>query len=465
MRKNVLAGLTALVVCGFCSVLASSCSRLLGWGVLLWSTGEPAIPSGTVLPVYIRSNIDQVWVVGTPDGYRKAGQERDKFEIPLWQLELSGGKKAARARAAEFAEYARLYAETVQDGLPIREAPDNSARRVYRLRMGEIVKILARVDGNPAISATGAPLPGDWYRTLTEGGVTGYCFSYRLRLFEHTGGPLTLAPAAPDAPQEDPELEQLLSRSWHADWYGTMISSRRIDLEDLRKRWRFTPGADTGIAHLYLPAVDLSFSYTGIQNIGARAWRFEGAPLQMRLQSDTVLSVQYTENGGALRSAIFVTLPMELDDLISQETERRLALFRNLYALGPSFQSANYGVLSFTENGRFTWTGNNILVPQVIPASALGSGSADMGLFLGSDLEQRYTGAFTLRFDGIAGPGATAPFMYTVEDQGIRIEYVPPDNLEGVTVMRRAAMPTILYFFKTERQTAPPAQAAPSLEF
>jgi hypothetical protein len=293
----------------------------------------------------------------------------------------------------------------------------------------------------------------------------GYCFSYRLRLFEHTGGPLALAPDAPAAPQEDPELEQLLSRSWHADWYGDMISSRRIDLEDLRKRWRFAPGADTGIAHLYLPTVDLSFSYTGIQTIGARAWRFEGAPLQMRLQSDTTLTVQYTENGGALRSAIFVALPMDLEDLISQETERRLALFRNLYAQGPSFQSANYGVLSFTENGRFVWTGNNILIPQIIPATALGSGSVDMGLFLDSGLEERYTGAFVLRFDGIAGVGAELHFMYTVEDQGIRIEYVPADNIGGVTVMRRAATPTILYFFKTERQTAAPAQAASLPEF
>jgi hypothetical protein len=433
--------------------------------VLLWSTEDPAIPSGTVLPVYIRSNIDRVWVAGIPDAYRKAGRETNKFEIPLWQLELSGGKKAARTRAAEFAEYARFYAETVQDGLPIRGEPDNSARRVYRLRMGQIVKILAKVEGNPAISAAGDPLPGDWYRVLTEDGVAGYCFSYRLKLFEHTGGPLAIAPAPPGPPQEDPELEQLLARSWHADWYGTMISSRRIDLEDLQKQWRFTPGADTGIAHLYLPTVDRSFSYTGIQNIGSRAWRFEGAPLQMRLQSDTVLTVQYTENGGALRSAIFVSLPMELEDLISQETERRLALFRNLYALGPSFQSTNYGVLSFSENGRFAWTGNGILIPQIIPASALGTGSADMGLFLSRDLEQRYTGAFILRFDGINGPVAGVHFMYTVDDQGIRIEYVPPENLEGVTVSRRAASPTIIFFFKTERQTAAPAQVLSPLEF
>jgi hypothetical protein len=185
----------------------------------------------------------------------------------------------------------------------------------------------------------------------------------------------------------------------------------------------------------------------------------------MRLQSDTVLTVQYTENGGALRSAIFVSLPMELEDLISQETERRLALFRNLYALGPSFQSTNYGVLSFSENGRFAWTGNGILIPQIIPASALGTGSADMGLFLSRDLEQRYTGAFILRFDGINGPGAAIYFMYTVDDQGIRIEYVPPENLEGVTVMRRAATPMIIFFFKTERQTSAPAPVLSPLEF
>jgi hypothetical protein len=442
-------------------VLLGSCSRLAGWGVLLWSIEDPAVPSGTVLPVYNRSNIDQVWVVGIPG----SEQEADKFEIPLWQLELHGGKNAAQRRAKEFAEYAELYAETTQDGLPIRENPDNSARQVYRLRIGQIIKILAKAEGSPAISATGAPLPGDWYQTLTEDGVMGYCFSYRLRLFEHTGGPLTTSPAAPAASQEeDPELEQVLSQSWYAEQYGAMISSRRLDLEELRKRWRFTPGSDAGIAHLFLPAVDLSFSYTGIQNIGNRAWRFEGAPLQMRLQSDTVLTVQYTENGGALRSAIFVALPSELEDIIAQETERRLILFQRFYALGPSFQSANYGALNFTRNNRFVWTGNNILVPQIIPASALGSGSVEMGLFLGANLEERYTGAFTLRFDGIAGEAAALHFLYTAEDQGIRIEYVPPDNLEGVLVMRRAATPTILYFFKTEPQTADPAPPL-SLDF
>ncbi|GHT82927.1 hypothetical protein FACS1894137_02800 [Spirochaetia bacterium] len=434
--------------------------------MLLWSTEDPAIPSGTVLPVYIRSNIDQVWVVGIPEAYRKANQETNKFEIPLWQLEMKGGKRAARKRAAEFAEYARLYAETAQDGLPIRQDPDNSARRVYRLRMGQIIKILRLVEGNPAISTTGDPLPGDWYRVLTEDGAIGYCFSYRLKLFEHTGGPLALTTEAA-AEQEDPDLDIVLSRTWYPDRYGTMVSSNRLDLADLSMRWHFSPSPDTGIAHLYLPTADLSFSYTGIQRAGSRSWRFVGTQgfLQMQLPLDTTLVVQYTESGGPQRSAVFVSLPMELEDLIAQETERRETLFQNLYALGPSFQSINYGNLRFAENGRFIWTGNNILIPQIIPAGALGSGFIRMELFLGSDLEERYIGAFTLHFDDINSGDIGVHFIYTVDDQGLRIEYVPPDNLDGVTVTRRAAAPTVIYFFKSSQPAISPAQAVNPLEF
>ncbi|WP_041611266.1 SH3 domain-containing protein [Treponema primitia] len=464
MRSLGLARLSGFFLCILLGVLLSSCSRLLGWGVLLWSTEDPPIPSGTVLPVYIRSNIDHVWVVGIPEAYRIT-KGTNKFEIPVWQLELAGGKKAAEKRAAEFAEYARLYAETAQDGLPIRDDPDNSARRVYRLRMGEIIKVLARVEGNPAISTTGDPLPGDWYRVLTEDGSTGYCFSYRLKLFEHTGGALRVVPAAAVEDMEDPDLDMVLSNTWYPDWYGAMVSSRRVDLEDLQMHWRFLPNPDTGVAQIYLPNMDLSFSYTGIERTRNRAWRFEGAPLQMNLQSDTVLTVQYTENGGALKALVFVTLPMDLGDLIAQETERRETLLENLYALGPVFQSTNYGTLSFLRNGAFTWTGNNILIPQVIPASALGSGTVNMGLFLDTELEERYTGAFTLHFDGISSSGIRINFMYSSDEQGLRIEYVPPENLNGITVLRRAASPRVIYFFKADRQGITPAQPVSPLEF
>jgi hypothetical protein len=434
-----------MIILGF-----SSCSRLLGWGVLLWSLEDPAIPSGTVLPVYIKSNIDQVWVAGIPEAFRDPGDEIDKFEIPLWQLELAGGKRAAEKRAEDFSGFALSYAETMQDGLPIRDNPDNGARRVYRLKMGQIVKILAQVPGNPAISASGEPLPGAWYQVLTEDGTTGYCFSYRLSFFEHGGGPLAITRTEEE--EEDPDLDMVLSKTWSPDWYGAMVSSRKIDLEDLSKQWRFSPGQDSGIAHIYLPDLDRTFSYTGIRAQGNRSWLFEGAPLQMSLRSDTTLAVQYIEDGGTPRTLLFIALSMDVKDLIIQETERRAALFQTVYTGGPVFASANYGTLSFSEGERFSWTGYDRLVPRIIPPSASETGKVVMGLFLADSLGNRYGGAFSLTFDGInkgaSEAGGTVHFLYSMDKQGLRMEYVSPEDIEGVTVTRRAASPMVIYFFK-----------------
>jgi hypothetical protein len=427
--------------------LLLSCNRRLGWGLLLWSAEEPPVPSGTVLPVYIRSNIDHAWIVGIPPEYRDQDDRIDKFEIPLSKLELLGSRKKALSRAKDFAPYARTYAETLQDGLPIRESPDNGARRVYRLKQGEIVKVLAPARGAAAVGATGAPLPGEWFQVLTEDGSTGYCFSYRLRLFEHTGGVLAVGKPEEAVP-EDPDLERLLTRSWSPEVYGTMINTRRINLEDLSRRWRFDPGADTGTARIFVEGLDRTFTYTGIRSLGARSWRFEGAPLQMSLRSDTTLAVQFTETSGLFRTLLFVALPQEVEDIIVQETSRREGLFATLYSQGPVFTSHNYGTLAFTSEGRFSWTGYNLLVPQVIPAPALGNGSVIMGIFLGSALENRYDGALTLRFDGVNGSGRNVNFAYTLDSQGLRLEYIPPANMEGIIVTRRASSPTVIFFYR-----------------
>jgi hypothetical protein len=419
----------------------------VGWGVLLWSTGDPAVPSGTVLPVYIRSNIEQVWVVGVPEAYRN-GSGMDKMEVPLPLFEPAGSRGAARKRAAAFSPLALTYAETLQDGLPIRDAPDNGAHRVYRLRAGEIIKILEPAEGTTAISAGGDPLPGSWYRVMAQDGSAGYCFSYRLKLFEHQGGPLEAAPVE-EEDAEDPELDALLAKVWSPESYGTMVNSRRIDPEELLKKWRFDPGQETGVARIYLPDLDVSFNYTRIQAAGARSWRFSGTSLQMSLRRDTVLSVQFTDPGGALRSLLFVALPVDIDDLAAQETNRREALFGRILSGGPSYTSSNYGTLSFTEDGGFNWAGNILLIPRVIPAAALGTGGIAMDLFLHRDLESRYDGAFTLRFDGVNGGRIPVRFMYSLDAQGFRLEYVPDTGMDGSAVVRRASSPMVLYFFRT----------------
>jgi len=423
----------------FLVTLFSSCSKL-GYGVLLWSNEEPPILSGTVLPVYIRSNIDQVWVVGVPE-------TSEKIEIPLSLLEFSGSKRKAVKRAEEFYQYAHSYAENMQDGLPIRDFPDNGSRRVYRLRPGEIIKILKVAEGSPPISTTGDPLPGDWFFVLTSDGVTGYCFSYRLKLFEHHEGPLQAAPAVRREVVIDPDLEMVLSRKWSPDFYQQMINSRRININELERNYRFDPGQDTGIAKILLPDIEREFSYESIVPDGERAWRFEGSSLQMNLRTNTTLAVQYLEASGLRRTLLFAALSADVEDIIIQEQTRRGTQYRNIYNQGPVFTSNNFGTITFSESGSFTWTGFDLLVPHLIPSESSGRGRVIMDIFLSATLAERYTGAFNLRLTDVT-PNRNLPFLYGLDSQGLRLEVVPDFGIENVTVTRRASSPMVLYFFR-----------------
>jgi hypothetical protein len=394
--------------------------------------------------VYIRSNINKVWVLGIPDEYRNGKDSPDKFEVPLSHFELVGSKKKAEARAEIIGDYRRTYAENLQDGLPIRSGPDNSAQRVYRLKIAEIIKVLAKVEGNPAVGASGDPLPGDWYAVMTDDGTMGYCFSYRLRFFEHNAGPLVVE-AGDQETDKDPELDRVLALTWSAESYGAMVNSGRFDMEDLSRHWGFFPGQDAGIARIYVSGLDQTFSYTGIRTLGNRTWRFEGTSLQMNLRSDTTLVVQFTDGGGALRTLVFVALATAPDDLIVQESARREELFRSLYEQGPVFTSSNYGTLALSPDGSFNWTGNRLLIPQVIPANARQNGSIIMNLYLATAMLQRYEGAFSMQFDGIAAP---VRFMYLFDTQGLRIEYTPETSMDGNLVVRRASSPIVIYFYR-----------------
>ena len=430
----------------------SSCSERLGWGVLLWTTDDPFIPSGTVLPVYTQpASADRVWVVGLPEGIL-TNYGLDKMEVPFTHFEMIGSKARAEARAAEFAPYALVYAETLQFGLPIRVNPNNNARSIYRLRTGQILKIVGVPENSVApIGVTGEPLPGSWYRVLTEDGVVGYTFSYRLRLFEHAGG--SPGGSGTDVAQEGamvqvnlgaPELEILLTRTWVPESFAEMINARRINLEDLSRRWHFNPGRENNVARVYMPGVNQFFPYSAIVSGGWGIWRFEGTSLTAQLRGDA-LTVQFNE-GANVRTFNFVSLSANLDDVIAGEQTRRSRLYSAILSHGPTFTSGNFGTISFNANGTFNWDGFDLLVPAHIPHGVLGRGRVSMDLFLAPALMGNNTGAFTMRFTG--GDGRTTlRAMYSVDAQGFRLEIVPEANIDGVTVQRRAASPMVLFFF------------------
>ena len=427
----------------FCILVLASCSKL-GYGVLLWSIDDPPVDSGTVLRVYIKSNIEKKWVVGIPE---KAIAQKDyKKEIPLTQLELIGSKRKAIKWAEEFAPYATMYAENLQDGLPIRDNTDNNAKRVYRLRLGEVVKVLGVANGTPPISTTGDPLPGEWYKVLTTDGIIGYCFSYRLKIFDQNENSVQQSDFSKNN-TPDPDLDMVLSKTWSSEIYLQMINSKHINIQLMEKNYRFEPGQETGVARIILPDLERQFSYQKIVSDGERAWSFEGTNLQMVLRTNTTLAVQFTESSGTKRTLLFAALPAKVNDLIIQENARRETQYLSIYNQGPVFTSNNYGTITLLKTGDFSWKGYDLLVPQVIPQETKGGGRISMDLFISPSYEDRYNGAFTLRFTDIRQKN-TVYFLYAIDNQGLRLEVVPDYGIEDITVMRRAPSPVVLYFFK-----------------
>jgi hypothetical protein len=76
-----------------------------------------------------------------------------------------------------------------------------------------------------------------------------------------------------------------------------------------------------------------------------------------------------------------------------------------------------------------------------------------MDLYLAPGLQERYNGAFTLRFapgtEG-EGRGSAVRFMYTLDTRGLRLEYAPDTSMDDIVVARRSSSPMVLYFFKPQ---------------
>jgi hypothetical protein len=365
--------------------------------------------------------------------------------IPLPHLEFFRTKGGAERYASNFAEYATTYAETIQDGLPIRDEPENNGRRTYRLKEGEIIKILEKAEGVEAISSSGAPLEGDWFKVLTESGSIGYCFSYRLRLFEHTTGALGNQPVETDT-SNDRELELVLTRVWYPEYYSTMINSGHMDIDALSQNYNFSPGIINGKARIYLESTDTTFPFRKIVKTGDRTWNFDGTPLQVTLRSESILEVQWENEEGIKQSETFVTLPLSVENIVNQEKERRRNQYQALYVRGPSFESSNYGTLILNSSSGFTWDEINTLPGGLISGSVLGSGNVDMDYYLSGEMVERYTGAMALRLNSVGGSRQVLIFAYTLDNQGLRMEYIPSEYVSGRTVGRRAPSPFVIYF-------------------
>ena len=416
-----------------------SCTGKIGYGVLSWSIPEHNMSAGDIVPVFIQSNIGNVYVIGTPSS------KKIHIEVPLWQLTLYGSHSEARKAAAETEEFRYTYALVKLDGLPIRSEAENTARQIYRLKEGQKIKIITKTEGTPVFAGK-APLDGTWFKVMTDDGSVGYTFSYNLTLIDERDDPNSLVDLTDTGP--DSLLENLLSRAWYPDSWRTMIEGNKIDLDKINPQWGFFSGKDASIARIENADGVKLFPYTAIVKAEDGSYRFEGSSLNVQIRRRNSILVQFTDENGMPQAMYFASLDTSPSVLIEAEKERRASILDTIADAGPVFVSSNYGILQFPENGRFLWSGYQLLSPQIIPQGAGPGGTVENRVFLSPEDSQEYAGVLSFRF---SQDSQWIHFLYNISSSGLKLEHVSSTNIKDALVQSRNLTSTVLFFTPEER--------------
>ena len=345
-----------------------SCSHSLGFGVVLWSLPEEGLSDGDIVPVFIRSNINQVYVIGIPNSDKK-------IEVPLWQISAPEKRAQAIETAKKYKAYKNIYARVKLDGLPVRYEATNLGRQVYRLKEGEIVKVLFAGEGAPVNG-----LEGDWLRVLMQDGSVGWCFSYNLSLFDETDDNYV------EEEKKDDRFETFAKKTWYPQSYQTMIQNGRINLDEMKVDYGFSINTETKIASLRLKNITKSFPFEDVEKKEDDLYQLTATPLLVRILSENQIQVTLVGDFGKQEIYAFSTVSSPIRDIIDAEKKRRSFLLQTIINQGPSFSSSNYGLLQFLDEGSFVWTGYSLLSPSLIPSGVGSRGKVSMDYFISNDL-------------------------------------------------------------------------------
>ncbi len=428
------------------SIFFTGCAGKLGYSIVLWNNPEHNLTDGTVCKVYIKSNILQVYVISLPGS-------KEKIEVPLWQLTEPAGKGKTVKNLARYADFEHTYATVKLDGLPIRAEPVNTAKQVYRLREGEIIRCLYRGNGAAVTNGKGN-MSGEWLRVLTSSGTQGWCFSHNLNLFKSVGGVEKSDKEALDSAissdETKDEIKEIAGKHWYPDYYAKMIKSQNIDLNLMTDDYGFyitLPESDNedGTVTINHPSDSDSWKFDKVSKNSKGSYVFEGTKVEISLRKNSELNVQYVGSDGKTKVLTFIQLEEDVLDVIQDEISRRQNELKRIASAGPIFKSSNYGTIKFNNENSVTWSNYKLLQPSIISSSALGSVTVTLDYFIAKSLKSSYDGVLTMHFTGME---EGVNFLYKLTDTGLRLEDASKAPIKDGVVTARSASPMVLFFEK-----------------
>ncbi|MCL2792988.1 MAG: SH3 domain-containing protein [Spirochaetaceae bacterium] len=403
-------------------LFSSSCSRGgTGFFVAIWPPEESSLRSGDIVRVVSQSEIRNLFVI--------ENEGRIREEIPRYTGRFFTRRRDAEQFLLQYEPYVDMFAYS-EVSLNIRTSPTSSAAREYRLRPGQVVKVISKL---PEPYTVGN-LTGNWIEVLTETGFSGFCFDRHLSFFERDS-------AVSTADYEEKFLDSFFTNRWYPSAYLDIINSGRIAIERLRTGEGLFPDKNNRRIVIQTERDRIEFSFTNIFFSGNSAI-FMGSPVEVIFYSTERIYVKYTHRG-VDHLSFFTTLEMPVEHYVQEEIGRRNDAMDLFFRRGRHLVSDLYGSITLGDRRGFTWTGYVNLVPDVIPLASGSLGVVRDNHFLGRHLERRFDGVLAFEFDATR---RAAVFAYVFVDGGIRFTHVSARNIENNIITSVPADSHILYF-------------------
>ncbi len=394
----------------------TGCQGNLGYGILYWSDDEDQIATGSTFKILAKSDINDIYLALLPE-------TKEKREFEMWRVGLFDNESSRDKAMDRFSQYISTYAEC-QRNLPLRAEPDSSSENIYKLREGQILKVIDREGDKVQIGS----MEGYWYRLLTEDGVMGYTFDYYLTVYNDTPDGRDVLNARQE---EDVLLDNVVDFNWRPEYYYDMVHDNRIDMRSFRDEYRLFINGENKTIYLKTAEREVSVNYEKIANTAYKKYAFLGTSFRIEIYSDYLISVQYNFEDREYKDA-FVRLSTPVNDLITRAQDARDEQLFALIDNGPLYRSQVYGDLEFQEGGRFTWTKKSALITRKVISSAAGdNGRISFNLFPHNDIKDKYQGGMTLIFAN----GERIYLLFTIRENGIQFLQIPDRYINGQAVV------------------------------
>ncbi|MBN2354119.1 MAG: SH3 domain-containing protein [Spirochaetales bacterium] len=411
-----------------------SCNAYRGYGVLVWKNES--------LPVSVGEEVN-IASIFSVDDYYEVDYKGSLVQIPMWQVQFFNTADEAKKYQAEFLPYKNLYVFTLKtEGLPIRSAPETTATVIYKLKSGKVAKVIGRDEEPTQIEQ----YHSYWYWVLTEEGYRGYVYGYYLKTIESASPRDERLAKVIEA---DPTLDRFLKSVWIPAKTADMLSSGRIDVTYLEKKYALTPKPDEKAITLTNEDMNKDFFYTEIKKITGDTYEFTGTDLKVQIFPSDKIYVSYLLNG-AYATREFDLAPSDIGEAITKAAERSQNILSKFLNRGATLQSSSYGTITLGEDYRFAWSNLGAL-KSILPPAGEGKGKINFNKYLGRQatatagpLAGPFEGAVSFVFDGFPDFGVT--FIYTFSEAGVRLVYVARENIYDNEIRRIGSSPLVLFF-------------------